>query len=98
MQSRRISYEKARLIARYADENAIREWIDRAEHLPCIALRRELQQGEEMRMCARGQFEVWAPPRISAVIAEAFSAARQAAGRWISAGEILAENTLDFLG
>src|SRR5205823_12504731 len=89
MQGRRISYEKARLIARYADENAIGEWIDRPERLPCIALRRDLQHGEETRMCARGQFEVWAPRRVSAVIALAFSAARKPAGRWISAGECL---------
>jgi hypothetical protein len=89
MQTRRISYEKARLIARYADENAIGEWIDRAEHIPCSVLRRQLQHTEEMQMCARGEFVVWAPRRVAAVIALAFSAARKAAGRWISAGECL---------
>jgi len=40
-------------------------------------------------MCARGEFEVWAPRRVAAVLAQAFSAARKAAGRWISAGECL---------
>src|SRR5690349_6364842 len=40
---RRLSYEKARLIARYADESSVDGWIERAERLPCIELRRELQ-------------------------------------------------------
>jgi len=86
---RTISYEKARLIARYADEASIAAWIERAEHTTCIALRRELQHAEDTRMCARGEFEVWAPRRAAAVIALAFSAARKAARRWISAGECL---------
>jgi hypothetical protein len=89
MRERRISYEKARLIARHADEASIEVWIERAEHIPCITLRRQLQHSEDTRMCARGEFEVWAPRRVAAVIAVAFSAARKAAGRWISAGECL---------
>jgi hypothetical protein len=89
MHERRISYEKARLIARYADEGSVDAWIERAEHVSCIALRREIQHAEDTRMCARGEFEVWAPRRVAAVIALAFSAARKAAGRWISAGECL---------
>jgi hypothetical protein len=89
MRERKISYEKARLIARHADEASIADWIERAERIPCIALRRELQESEETRMCARGEFEVWAPRRVAAVVAQAFSAARKAAGRWIPAGECL---------
>src|SRR3954464_9710132 len=98
MRQRRISYEKARLIARHADETSIADWIERAGQIPCIALRRELQHADETRMCARGQFEVSAPRRVAAVIAQAFSAARKAAGRWISAGECLttiAEHFID---
>jgi hypothetical protein len=75
MRERRISYEKARLIARHADEASIEAWIERAEHIPCITLRRQLQHSEDRRMCARGEFEVWAPRRVAAVIALAFSAA-----------------------
>jgi hypothetical protein len=89
MRESRISYEKARLIARHADEASIGDWIERAEQTTCIALRRELQHAEDTRMCARGEFEVWAPRAGAAVIALAFSAARKAAGRWISAGECL---------
>ena len=80
MRARRISYEKARLIARHADEESIAAWIERAERVPCIALRRELQDREETQMCARGEFEVWAPRRVASVIALACSAARRAAG------------------
>ena len=86
---RAISYEKARVIARYADEASIAAWIERAGHTTCIALRRQLEHAEDRRMCARGEFEVWAPRRAAAVMALAFSAARKAAGRWISAGECL---------
>jgi hypothetical protein len=66
-----------------------RERLGIAERISCVALRRQLQHGEDTRMCARGEFEVWAPRRVAAVIAQAFSAARKAAGRWISAGECL---------
>jgi hypothetical protein len=97
MRERRISYEKARLIARHADEASIEAWIERAEHIPCIALRRELQHSEDTRMCARGEFEVWAPRRVAAVIALAFSAARKAAGRRISAGECLTRIAQHFI-
>src|SRR5207237_3858428 len=40
MTERRLSYEKARLIARHADEESIDEWIGRAERMTCVALRR----------------------------------------------------------
>jgi hypothetical protein len=97
MRDRRISYEKARLIARHAAEEEVDAWIERAGRIPCISLRRELQANEERRMCARGEFEVWAPRRAAAVIALAFSAARKAAGRWISAGECLVRIAQHFI-
>jgi hypothetical protein len=97
MRARRISYEKARLIARHADEESIGAWIERAERVPCIALRRELQDREETQMCARGEFEVWAPRRVASVIALACSAARRAVGRWISTGECLARIAQHFI-
>ncbi|MFL5248583.1 MAG: HNH endonuclease, partial [Myxococcales bacterium] len=97
MRPRRISYEKARHIARHADEESIGAWIERAERVPCIALRREIQDREETQMCARGEFEVWAPRRVASVIALACSAARRAAGRWISTGECLARIAQHFI-
>src|SRR3954463_16539845 len=92
-----ISYEKGRLIARHADDEEVDAWIERAGRIPCITLRRELQANEERQMCARGEFEVWAPRRAAAVIALAFSAARKAAGRWISAGECLVRIAQHFI-
>jgi len=59
MVERRLSYEKARLIARYADERSVESWIERAERMPCIDLRRQLQGDEEAQMSARGEFDVW---------------------------------------
>ncbi|MFL5434503.1 MAG: HNH endonuclease, partial [Myxococcales bacterium] len=97
MREKRISYEKARLIARHAAEEEVDAWIERAGRIPCISLRRELQANEERQMCARGEFEVWAPRRAAAVIALAFSAARKAAGRWISAGECLVRIAQHFI-
>src|SRR4051812_29420406 len=97
MREKRLSYEKARLIARHAAEKEVDAWVERAGRIPCITLRRELQANEERQMCARGEFEVWAPRRAAAVIALAFSAARKAAGRWISAGECLVRIAQHFI-
>src|SRR5712691_3147299 len=80
MQERRLSYEKARLIARYADEESVEGWIERAERMPCIDLRRQLQGDEEAQMSARGEFEVWLPRRVGGLLALAFAAARRDAG------------------
>ncbi|MFL5412641.1 MAG: HNH endonuclease, partial [Myxococcales bacterium] len=93
----RISYEKARLIARHADEKSIDEWIARATEMPCITLRRELTKLEETQVCARGEFHVWAPREAAGLVAAAFCAARKAAGRWISSGECLARIAAEFV-
>jgi hypothetical protein len=85
--AKRLSYEKARLIARYAEEDSLQSWIDRAEKLTCIDLRRQLERQEETQMCARGEFEVWMPRRTVGLVAMAFRAARRAAGRSLSPGE-----------
>jgi hypothetical protein len=97
MCARRISYEKARLIARHADEKSIDAWIARAEGMPCIALRRELEKIEETQACARGHFEVWAPRQVTGLVALACCATRKAAGRWISTGECLARIADEFV-
>jgi hypothetical protein len=91
MQDRRLSYEKARLIARYADEESVEDWIERAEQMTCIELRRQLQGKEEAQMSARGEFEAWVPRRVAGLLALAFAAARKEAGRWLSPGECLVE-------
>jgi hypothetical protein len=97
MRAGRVSYEKARLIARHADENSVEAWIARAEQMPCIDLRREFAGIEEAQMCAQGRFEVWAPRSVIGLVALAFCAARKAAGRWISSGECLARIATEFV-
>jgi hypothetical protein len=97
MRAGRISYEKARLIARHADDESVEAWIERAANVPCIDLRRECEEREQAQLCARGRFEVWAPRRIHGLVEFAFGAARKAAGRWIPAGECLARIAGHFL-
>jgi hypothetical protein len=87
LRERKLSYEKARLIARYADEQSMKSWIDRAQNMTCIELRRQLQRKEEAQMCARGEFAVWVPRRLVGLFPLAFAAARKAAGRSLSPGE-----------
>jgi hypothetical protein len=94
---RRISYEKARLIARHAEEDAVDEWIGRAEHIPCITLRRELQAEQEAQMCARGEFVIWAPRSVAETLLMTFRAVRKAEKRGLSAGECYARMAEHFI-
>ncbi len=57
LRDKRLSYEKARLIARHATPDQVPASIERAEKLTRIALRRELQDHEERQMCARGDLQ-----------------------------------------
>jgi hypothetical protein len=68
MSERRVSYEQARLIARHADEESVEEWIGRAERLTCVALRRQLLGEREAQMCARGDYEIWAPRHVAELL------------------------------
>jgi len=87
MRERRISYEQARLIARHANEATVQEWIERAEQLTCIELRREIQGNEEAQMCARREYRVWLPRSVAGLLALTIQAVRKAEGRWLSPGE-----------
>src|SRR5437899_10375433 len=83
----RISYEKARLVAWHADDANAPEWIERAQGMTCIELRRTLEADEEAQMCARGDLDLRVPRRVGALLGAAMRAARHAAGRWIPPGE-----------
>jgi hypothetical protein len=89
MRDGRVSYEKARLIARHATDATVDSLIDRAGQVTCIELRRELEAKEEVQMCAKRVVDVVAPRRIFALFAVAFRAARKDAGRWLPPGECL---------
>lgn len=87
LSERLISYEKARLVARYADEERVDEWIARAEQVPCITLRRELVGEQEAQMCAQGKFVIWAPRSVAETLLMTFRTVRKAEGRRLSSGE-----------
>jgi hypothetical protein len=98
MREGRVSYEKARLVARCADETSVEAWIARAERTPCIALRREIDAAEEAQMCARGDLDLRVPLRVGALLGEAIRAARAGTSRWLTPGECLeriAEHFID---
>ncbi|BDG03769.1 hypothetical protein AMOR_27650 [Anaeromyxobacter oryzae] len=95
LRSGRVSYEKARLVARVADEDTVGEWIANAERTTCIALRREIEENQETQMCSAGELTVRVPPRVARVLDAAFRAARSAAGHWLTPEEcvlLLAEH------
>ena len=89
LREKRISYEKARLIARHGEWGELPAWIEKAETLPCIALRRAMEDKDEVQMCARGTFSAWMTVSVAEVVKAAFRSVRAAAKRWLSAGECL---------
>jgi hypothetical protein len=97
LRERKLSYEKARLIARYADQESMKGWIERAQKMTCIELRRQLKKKEEAQMCARGEFAVWVPRRLVGLFPLAFAAARKAAGQSLSPGECFARIAQHFV-
>jgi hypothetical protein len=80
----RVSYEKARLVAKHADDTTVEALIVRAEESTCIALRRELDVAEEAQMSARGQLDVRVPRRVASLLDAACRAAREAAQTWLT--------------
>jgi hypothetical protein len=89
MRDGRVSYEKARLIARPATAATVDALIDRARQMTCIELRRELEAKEEVQMCAKGEFALVAPRRVVALLDLAIRAAHKEAGRSLPPGECL---------
>ena len=89
MRDGRVSYEQARLIARYATDATVDSLIDLAGQMTCIELRRELETKEEAQMCAKRVVDIVAPRRVLVLLTLAFRAARKAAGRSLPPGECL---------
>jgi len=77
MREGRISYEKARLIARHADQRTVEEWIARGEELTCVELRDALHDREEAQMCARRQYRAWLPPSVAGLLLLTIAAVRK---------------------
>jgi len=80
MREKRLSYEKARLLARDLEPAAIPGWIERAERMICIELRRALEGEKERQMCARGAFRLWLPASVAVVASAAFPRRPQGGG------------------
>ena len=89
LREKRISYEKARIIARHTEGEEVQGWIEKGETMTCVALRRAMQDKDEAQMCARGTFTAWMPVSVAEIVKAAFRAARAAAKRWLGAGECL---------
>jgi hypothetical protein len=87
MSSGRLGYEKARLVARVADEDSIGAWIEKARATTALDLRREIEAGEERQMCARGELEMVLPRRVRVLVDAVVRAAREAEKRWLKSGE-----------
>jgi len=88
MRDGRVSYEKARLIARHASDATVDSLIDRAGRMTCIELRRELEAKEEVQMCAKRVLDLVAPRRSSRFSLWHFG--RRARPRaWLPPGECL---------
>ena len=89
LQQKRITYEKARVLARHAEPDSLPGLIDKAAGMTCVALRRDLEAKEEAQMCARNTVSVWMTVRVAEVVKAAFRAARALAKRWLAPGECL---------
>ena len=89
LRSGRISYEKARIVARVADGDTVDAWIAHAEKATCIALHREVSNHEVRQTCARGEVSLRVPRQVSFLLEEAFWAARRAAGEPLTSEECL---------
>jgi hypothetical protein len=87
----RLDAERARLVARLAEEPSAAEWIGRAERMPVVALRREVEALEAMphvswmvaaQRCAPDEpvvaLRLRVPVRVAALLAAAFRAAQRA--------------------
>lgn len=87
----RLDAERARLVARVAEEPSTAEWIGRAERMPVVALRREVEALEVMphvswmvaaQRCAPDEpvveLRLRVPVRVAALLAAAIRAAQRA--------------------
>lgn len=100
LREKRISYEKARVIARHWDTGQVREvrpLIAMAQTLTCVDLREALAVKAEEQMCARGVFTLTAPPDIFDLLKDALRTARALAKRSISLGTCLLEMAAHFV-
>jgi hypothetical protein len=89
MREGRIGYEQARLVARCRDPEFVEAWIDKAEKMTCIELKRAIEADEERQVCARGELRLVLPKRVSALFQEACRAVSATERRLVTPSEAL---------
>jgi len=96
----RITYEKARVIARHweaGQAQEVRPLIAMAQAMTCVELREALTVEAEGQMCAQGIFSVTAPPDVFDLLKETLRMVRALAKRSISLGMCLVEMAEHFV-
>jgi hypothetical protein len=96
----RITYEKARVIARHWEAGhapEVRPLIAMAQAMTCVELREALTVEAEGQMCAQGIFTVTAPPDVFDLLKETLGMVRALAKRSISLGMCLVEMAEHFI-
>jgi hypothetical protein len=79
----RLSYEQARIVSWKADEASIASWIEKAQGMTCIALRRLIEDEELGQMSRTGELKLDVPARVDSLLADAFTAARLHHKTWL---------------
>ena len=100
LREKRITYEKARVIARHIDSGHATELgplITRAGTATCIDLQEELEVEAEEQMCAQAIFRTVIPAHVTDLLKDTFRAIRAVAKRWMSVGEYLVELAAHFV-
>ena len=85
----KLSYERARLVAKTATLENVAEKIAEAKGKTCIALQREVLAEQQDQMWNTGYLETVVPEEVDSLLAEAVRGARHAAGRPMPLDEAL---------
>lgn len=93
----RISYEKARRIAKHATERTAGKWVERAEQMTCIELQRAIASDREAQMCSKERVEEAAPTSVTALFEAACITIHRVEGRFVEPGECLARMSQHFV-
>lgn len=83
----RIGYEQARLVARCQDREYVEAWIEQAEKMTCIELKRAVEADEERQMCARGKLQLVLPERVRDLFRDACRAVCAGEKRFVPTAE-----------
>ena len=97
MKEGRLPYEKARLVARAADEHTMADWIRRAEKMTVIALRREVDALDDAQKCARGELDLRVPREVRILVDAVIRTVRERGSGFESAGECLGKAAEHFV-